>query len=420
MRFASITGIYRRTPIPLLEDMEGIPVFRPEWLTATRPLSRVLENFRGDPRTCRPRAMPACGSGQPWVRPAISASRRHLTSVFPKAIARRGTSHALLVSTRYLVFLHQSMEPLINIQGVWKSYGKTAAVCGLSLSVPVHSIYGFLGPNGAGKSTTIRMILGLQRPDRGRISLFGRPLGPQRTAVLARIGSLVESPSLYPNLTGRENLEVHRRLLDAPKTAIDEALKTVDLISAADQIVRGYSSGMRQRLALAQALLGNPELLVLDEPTNGLDPAGIHQIRALIRDLPNRRGVTVFLSSHLLAEVEQVATHVAIISAGRMRFEGSAKDLRIRSAPAIVVEVDDAERAFELLAEAGIAAVIAGGGTMRVPQGDYGPADINAMLVQAGIAVSHLTVKYPTLEDAFLEMTSSRVAEQETASANDA
>jgi len=319
-----------------------------------------------------------------------------------------------------LVFLHQSMEPLINIQGVWKSYGKTAAVCGLSLSVPVHSIYGFLGPNGAGKSTTIRMILGLQRPDRGRISLFGRPLGPQRTALLTRIGSLVESPSLYPNLTGRENLEVHRRLLDAPKTAIDEALKTVDLISAADQIVRGYSSGMRQRLALAQALLGNPELLVLDEPTNGLDPAGIHQIRALIRDLPNRRGVTVFLSSHLLAEVEQVATHVAIISAGRMRFEGSAKDLRIRSAPAIVVEVDDAERALELLAEAGIAAVIAGGGTMRVPQDDYGPADINAMLVQAGIAVSHLAVKHPTLEDAFLEMTSSRVAEQETASANDA
>lgn len=197
-------------------------------------------------------------------------------------------------------------------------------------------------------------------------------------------------------------------------------LKRWTLISAADQIVRGYSSGMRQRLALAQALLGNPELLVLDEPTNGLDPAGIHQIRAQIRDLPNRRGVTVFLSSHLLAEVEQVATHVAIISAGRMRFEGSAKDLRIRSAPAIVVEVDDAERALELLAEAGIAAVIADGGTMRVPQCDYGPADINAMLVQAGIAVSHLTVEYPTLEDAFLEMTSSRVAEQETASANDA
>jgi ABC-2 type transport system ATP-binding protein len=213
---------------------------------------------------------------------------------------------------------------------------------------------------------------------------------------------------------------VHRRLLDAPKTAIDEALETVDLISAAGQIVRSYSSGMRQRLGLAQALLGNPQLLVLDEPTNGLDPSGIHQIRTLIRDLPNRRGVTVFLSSHLLAEVEQVASHVAIISAGQMRFEGSAKDLRIRSAPAIVVEVDDTERACELLNDAGIAAVIQGGGSMRVPQGNYRLADVNAMLVRAGIAVSHLTVKYPTLEDAFLEMTSSRVAEQETATANDA
>lgn len=312
------------------------------------------------------------------------------------------------------------MEPLIKVEGVWKSYGKTAAVCGLSLSVPVHSIYGFLGPNGAGKSTTIRMILGLQRPDRGRISLFGKPLGRQTTAVLARIGSLVESPSLYPNLTGCENLEVHRRLLDAPKTAIDEALETVDLISAAGQIVRGYSSGMRQRLGLAQALLGNPELLVLDEPTNGLDPAGIHQIRALIRDLPNRRGVTVFLSSHLLAEVEQVATHVAIISAGRVRFEGSAKELRIRSAPAIVVEVDDADRACELLTDAGIAAVIEASGSIRVPQSDYSSADINAMLVRAGIAVSHLAFKFPTLEDAFLEMTSPRVAEQEIVTVNDA
>jgi lantibiotic transport system ATP-binding protein len=314
----------------------------------------------------------------------------------------------------------KSMEALIEIDGIWKSYGKTPAVCGLTLSVPAHSIYGFLGPNGAGKSTTIRMILGLQRPDRGRVSLFGKPLGPQRSTVLACMGSLVESPSLYPNLTGRENLEVHRRLLDAPKAAIDEVLETVDLISAAGQIVRGYSSGMRQRLGLAQALLGNPELLVLDEPTNGLDPAGIHQIRTLIRDLPNRRGVTIFLSSHLLAEVEQVATHVAIISAGQMRFEGSVEDLRIRSAPPIIMEVDDAARACELLTGAGIAVAFEGGGNLRVPQGGYSPADINAMLVRAGIAVSNLTLKYPTLEDAFLEMTSPRVAEQEIATVHDA
>jgi ABC-type multidrug transport system ATPase subunit len=187
-----------------------------------------------------------------------------------------------------------------------------AAVRGLSLRVPPQSVYGFLGPNGAGKSTTIRMVLGLQRPNRGTISLFGRPLARERIALLRRIGSLVESPSLYLHLTGRENLEVHRRLLGSPARAIDEALEAVELSPVASRLVRNYSSGMKQRLGLAQALLGNPELLLLDEPTNGLDPAGIHEVRMLIRDLPRRRGVTVFLSSHLLAEVEQIATHLAI------------------------------------------------------------------------------------------------------------
>ena len=310
------------------------------------------------------------------------------------------------------------MQSAIDVEEIWKNYGKTAAVCGLSLRVPAHSIYGFLGPNGAGKSTTIRMILGLQRPDRGRISLFGEACDARRAAMLARIGSLVESPSLYPNLTGRENLEVHRRLLNASRRAIDEALEAVDLISAARRLVRGYSSGMKQRLGIAQALLGNPELLVLDEPTNGLDPAGIHEIRTLIRELPKRCGVTVFLSSHLLAEVEQIATHVAIISAGRMRFEGSARDLRIRSAPAIVLEVDDTGRARGMLVGAGIPAEIEASGSLRIPQGGYGPAEINTMLVRAGIAVSHLTVNYPTLEDAFLEITARGVLEQETANAN--
>lgn len=191
----------------------------------------------------------------------------------------------------------------VRVEEVWKKYGSTAAVRGLSLSVPGQSVYGFLGPNGAGKSTTIRLVLGLQRPDRGAISLFARPLAAERIALLRRIGSLVESPSLYLHLTGRENLEVHRRLLGISKRAIDEALESVDLVPAASRLVRNYSSGMKQRLGLAQALLGNPELLLLDEPTNGLDPAGIHQVRTPVRDLPKRCAVTVFLSSHLLAEV---------------------------------------------------------------------------------------------------------------------
>lgn len=296
------------------------------------------------------------------------------------------------------------MHP-IEMDGVWKSYGRAPAVRNLSLRVPSRSVYGFLGPNGAGKSTTIRMILRLQRPDRGVIRLFGTPIDKAGTELFRRVGALVESPSLYPHLTGRENLEVHRRLLDIPKTTIDEALLAVDLMGPANRLVRTYSSGMKQRLGIAQALLGNPELLLLDEPTNGLDPAGIHEVRSLIRELPERRGVTVFLSSHLLAEVEQVATHVAILSLGQLKFEGTAAQLRERSRPLIVVTVDDTRRALEVLADRGIDAA-SSGDDVQVAAGSHQAAEINLLLVRAGIAVSALGVKYPTLEDSFLELTS--------------
>jgi ABC-type multidrug transport system ATPase subunit len=305
------------------------------------------------------------------------------------------------------------MEMPVRIEQVWKTYGKMTAVSGLSLSVPPQSVYGFLGPNGAGKSTTIRMVLGLQRPNRGSISLFGRPLETKRVASLARVGSLVESPSLYAHLTGRENLEVHRRLLSLSKRAIDEALETVDLIPVAGRLVRNYSSGMKQRLGLAQALLGNPELLLLDEPTNGLDPAGIHEVRTLVRDLPKRRGVTVFLSSHLLSEVEQVATHLAIISQGKLKFEGTPEELRMRSRPMIVVEADQPERACALLTGIGRTVTRKGDQIMIVPGEEYGSAQVNAILVRAGIAVSHLATHSRTLEDVFLELTSSPATPKE-------
>jgi lantibiotic transport system ATP-binding protein len=307
------------------------------------------------------------------------------------------------------------METPIRIENVWKAYGATPAVRGLSLSVPSQSVYGFLGPNGAGKSTTIRMLLGLQCPDRGTISLFGRSLEEARIALLRRIGSLVESPSLYSHLTGRENLEVHRRLLDVPKPTIYEALATVDLTAVADRLVRQYSSGMKQRLGVAQALLGNPELLVLDEPTNGLDPAGIHEVRSLVRDLPTRRGVTVFLSSHLLAEVEQVATHLAILSQGELKFEGTREDLQTRSKHTIVVEVDQPARARALLVGMGCAVADEGDRIRIAPDGPYEPAQINATLVKAGIAVSHLMRQHLTLEDVFLNLTRSPTPEKEHA-----
>ena len=305
------------------------------------------------------------------------------------------------------------MEPPVRIEEIWKTFGSTMAVRGLSLTVPPQSVYGFLGPNGAGKSTTIRLVLGLQQPNRGRIFLFGRPLASERVALLRRIGSLVESPSLYLHLTGRENLEVHRRLLALPKPVIDEALKTVDLISVAGRLVRSYSSGMKQRLGLAQALLGDPELLLLDEPTNGLDPAGIHEMRTLIRDLPQRRGVTVFLSSHLLSEVEQVATHFAIISQGQLKFEGTSEQLRMRSEPLIVVEVDQPERAQSLLIGLGCSVTREDRRILIARDNRFEPAQINAFLVQAGFAVSYLAMEHMTLESAFLNLTNAPAPDME-------
>jgi len=217
------------------------------------------------------------------------------------------------------------------------------------------------------------------------------------------------------HLTGRENLEVHRRLLGLPARAIDEALEAVELSPVASRLARDCSSGMKQRLGLAQALLGNPELLLLDEPTNGLDPAGIHEMRTLIRDLPRRRGVTVFLSSHLLAEVEQIATHLAIISQGQLKFEGKREDLQSRGKPMILVEVDRPERAHELIAGLGLAVTRERNRMWIAPDAQYESSRINTILVNAGIAVSHLATQDLTLEDLFLELTSSASPEKEYA-----
>jgi ABC-type multidrug transport system ATPase subunit len=301
-------------------------------------------------------------------------------------------------------------EPIL-LQNVWKLYGKTTALAGLSLAVPPGSIFGFLGPNGAGKSTAIRILLGLQRPSRGTVSLFGHQLPEARVEMLRRIGSMVESPSPYLHLTGRENLEVHTRLLGMTPGVIDEALDAVNLLPMRDRLVRHYSTGMKQRLGIAIALLGDPDLLVLDEPTNGLDPAGIHEVRALVRDLPRRRAVTVFLSSHLLAEVEQVATHLAIISRGELRFQGTLADLQTRKRAAVVAVVDRPELAMQLLAAAGYPATAADGRISIVGR-ENDPARINAILVNGGIAVSRLGVEQPSLEDFFLEITDSEMFQE--------
>ena len=296
---------------------------------------------------------------------------------------------------------------VIQTTELTRRFGALTAVDRLALHVPRGSVYGFLGPNGAGKTTTIRMLLGLIRPNHGEVQLFGEPLRRNRGDLLGRLGALVEAPSVYPNLTGRENLEVTRRLTGGKRTHIGRVLTIVRLEDAAGRPVRGYSNGMRQRLGLALALLGEPELLILDEPTNGLDPSGIQEMRDLIVRLPKEFGVTVFLSSHLLAEVEHVASHIGIIHKGSLRFQGTLSDLHAQMEEQVVLGVDQPEKAKLLLEEAGWTAHKNGGGH-RVTVAANGRSDaalISAQLVRAGVNLFHLSLEQPTLEDIFMTLT---------------
>jgi ABC-2 type transport system ATP-binding protein len=289
-----------------------------------------------------------------------------------------------------------------------KAFRGTPAIRDVALDVPRGSVYAFLGPNGAGKSTTIRLLLGLLRPDAGAITVFGLPLPSGRREILSRTGSLVETPSLYPHLTAAENLEVSRRILDAPKTDIDRVLGVVGLRHVGRKLVRAFSLGMKQRLGLAQAMLGGRELLILDEPTNGLDPAGITEMRELIRRLPREHGMTVLLSSHLLGEVEQVASHVGILSRGRIVFQGSAADLAARKRSRLRIRATAIERAGAMLRERGW--TVDADGTSLVSPDCGAAAAMNRALVEAGLDVHHLAVETTSLEDVFLGLTDAEVA----------
>ncbi len=297
----------------------------------------------------------------------------------------------------------------IRTSKLTRRFGRTTAVDALDLEVPAGSVYGFLGPNGAGKTTTIRLLLGLIHPSAGAVELCGEPLtAASRRRLLARVGSLVETPSLYAHLTGRENLELSRRLLDAPRSRIDDALRTVRLVAAAGRRVRDYSLGMRQRLGIALALLGEPDLVVLDEPTNGLDPAGIHEIRDLVRRLPGERGTTVFLSSHLLSEVEQVATDIGIVRAGRLLFQGPIEALQVERQPRVRIVAEPAAEALRLLRRAGWSArrrEDEPGAIVVDAMSSADAARMNNLLVLHGIRVSHLAVGQSSLEEIFLRMT---------------
>ena len=295
------------------------------------------------------------------------------------------------------------MALAIRTEHLERRYPGGQGVADISLDVAQGSIYGFLGPNGAGKTTTIRLLLGLLRPQRGHIELLGKEISAQPD-VLSKVGALVEMPSLYRHLTGRENLEVTRRLLDAPVSRIDEVLKLTEMTDAANRTVADYSLGMRQRLGIALALIGKPELLILDEPANGLDPMGIADLRRLLQYFSRELGMTVLISSHLLAEVEQVATHVGVLHEGRLRFQGDITTLRNHAKPQVHLFCDDAQSAYAILQSRGNTVSLAAGGWLSVGATSRDVPQLILQLSGAGLTIHDLKLESATLESSFFNL----------------
>jgi ABC-2 type transport system ATP-binding protein len=302
-----------------------------------------------------------------------------------------------------------SGELAIQTEGLTKRLGDAAVVDKLDLAVPRGSVYGFLGPNGSGKTTTIRMLLGLIWPTAGSYRVLGEAMPGSNAKVLPQVGALIEGPAFYPWLTGRQNL----RRMDAAGTdgqrktraeRIDAALTRVGLAAAANKRFRAYSLGMKQRLGLAAALLRPRSLLILDEPTNGMDPQGTREIRNLVRELAGE-GSTVFLSSHLLSEVEQVCSHVGIISVGKMVAQGSVEELRGRGEAMLRVETADAGNAAKVLDRLGLESIIVTGEVVSAQLDGQRPEECNRELVLAGVGVRSLTTDRRSLEDAFVALT---------------
>ena len=297
----------------------------------------------------------------------------------------------------------------IETHGLAKSFGAVRAVDGIDLAVPAGSIYGFLGPNGSGKTTTIRVLLGLVNPSAGTWQLLGHRMPGQAMAALPEVGALVEGPAFYPWLTGQENLVRFDAMgpdgqRQTRRTRVAEALTRVGLSAAAGRKYKAYSLGMRQRLGLAAALLRPRQLLVLDEPTNGMDPQGTREIRHLVRHLGSE-GTTVFLSSHLLSEVEQVCTHVGVMHRGKLLAQGTLAELRTTATPRLRVEVDDPARAGDVLERLGMSRLERSGIQLTGSLDGVRPEDCCRALVEAGVGVSLLVPERLSLEDAFVALT---------------
>jgi len=300
--------------------------------------------------------------------------------------------------------------PAIETVGLTKRFGDRTAVDGVDLVVPRGSAFGFLGPNGAGKTTTIRMLLGLTHATSGQMRVLGQPVPDERASTLQRVGAIVEDPRFHPYLTGRENLSVVAAVRGPEAAArIAPALARVGLSERADDKVKNYSQGMRQRLGVARCLLADPLLLMLDEPTNGLDPGGIQEFREMVRAMVEQEGRTVFLSSHLLDEVEKICDAAAIVDRGKIVTQGPIAELAEGGARhELIVAVDDAEHAMGTLRGSDLVreAHRADDGIRVVLSGDPGTAAlVNEMLVRAGVGVSRLEPVRHSLEQRFLEIT---------------
>ncbi|MDD1501563.1 ABC transporter ATP-binding protein [Lysinibacillus sp. CNPSo 3705] len=302
------------------------------------------------------------------------------------------------------------MEYIVQTENLSKSFAKEQAVSNINLKIRKGEIYGFLGPNGAGKTTTIRMLLGLMKPSSGTIKIFQKDLKKERINILAKVGSLVENPSYYPHLTAYENLEALRKILGVPKSRIDEVLEIVRLKDAANKKVKGFSLGMKQRLGIAASLLHNPELLILDEPTNGLDPSGIIEIRNLIKRLPKEYGMTIIISSHLLSEIDQMATQVGIVTKGKMIFQDSIEAMRRFAQPKVVIKVSYSEKGWRSLVANGIKAEHKDDLILFDECSDEKVAHIVQILVQEGISVYRVEEEKRSLEEIFLQMTTGEQA----------
>ena len=301
------------------------------------------------------------------------------------------------------------MEYMVETKGLTKQYKGKEVVKDVDLKVPKACVYGFMGPNGAGKSTTLKMLLSLIQISAGQVTIGGMQVNRKnRISILKETGSLIESPSYYGHLTGRENLEIVQTLKKVPGQEIDKVLKLVRMEEQQDKKVREYSLGMKQRLGLAEALLGNPSLLILDEPTNGLDPAGIQEIRELIRELPERMGMTVLVSSHLLGEMDQMADYVGIINHGQLIFQDKLEVLHEHSRGRLRLCALNQGAALKVLKREGISCSL-NEGALELPKLEDGEtACLIDRLAESGAGIYRVEEKQKSLEEIFLSLTGRR------------